>query len=102
MVYKGSNKTNDFREFKTTRVFGNEIRNNIINMRMANDEENQLSELIREFRRKTRPQNSELKKVKEDVLNSAMTLLKGREMVIKAFESGILLKSEEIKKKNRI
>ena len=31
MVYEGSNKTYDFRKFKTIRAFGNEIRNNIIN-----------------------------------------------------------------------
>ena len=42
MVYKGSNETYDFRKFKTIRVFGNKIRNNIINMSMANDEQDQL------------------------------------------------------------
>ena len=42
MVYEGSNKNYDFRGFKTIRVFGNEIRNNIINMSMANDEQDQL------------------------------------------------------------
>ena len=31
MVYKGYNKTYDFRKFRTIRVLGNEIRNNIIN-----------------------------------------------------------------------
>ena len=37
MVYEGSNKTYDFRKFKTIRVFGNAIRKNIINMSMTND-----------------------------------------------------------------
>ena len=32
------------------------------------------------------------------MLNSATTLLKGREMVFKAFESGTFLKPEELKK----
>ena len=36
-----------------------------------------------------------LEKVKEDVINSAMSLLKGREMVFKAFESGIFSKLKE-------
>ena len=36
IVYKASNETYDFRKFKTKRVFGNEIRNNIIDMSMAN------------------------------------------------------------------
>ena len=39
MVYRGSNETYDFRKFKTIRVFRIEIRNNIINMSMANDEQ---------------------------------------------------------------
>ena len=61
MVFKGSNETYDFRKFKTIRVFGNEIRN-IINMNMANDEQNHLSKHIKEFKSKTIPQSSESKK----------------------------------------
>ena len=38
MFYKGSNKTYDFRNFKTIRAFGNEIRNNIITLDIANIE----------------------------------------------------------------
>ena len=55
MVYEGSNKNNDFRRFKTILVFGNEIRNNIINMSMVNDEQDQLLRYINEFKSKTRP-----------------------------------------------
>ena len=58
MVYEVSNKTYDFRKFKAIRVFGNEIRNHIINISMANDEQNQLPKHIREFKSKTKPQNS--------------------------------------------
>ena len=36
MVYKGTNKTYDFRNFKTIRAFGNEIRNNVISLDTAN------------------------------------------------------------------
>ena len=36
MVYKRTNKTYDFRNFKTIRAFGNEIRNNIISFDTAN------------------------------------------------------------------
>ena len=49
MVYKGSNETYDFRKFKTIRAFGNEIRNNIINMSMENDEQNQLLDKTTKF-----------------------------------------------------
>ena len=39
MVYKGTNKTYDFRNFKTIRTFGNEIRNNVISLDTANIEQ---------------------------------------------------------------
>ena len=83
MGYEGSNKTYDFRKFKTIRVFGNEIRNSIINMSMANDEQNQLPKHIREFKNKTRPQSSESKQIKEDVLNSAKALLNEEQWYLK-------------------
>ena len=66
-------------------------------MSIANDEQNHLLKHVNEFKSKTRPQNSESKKIKEDVLDSARALLKGREMVFKAFASGIFLKAEESK-----
>ena len=98
MVYKASNETYDFRKFKTIRVFGNEIKNNIINMRMTNDEQDQLLRYINKLKCKTKPHNLELRKVKEDLLNSARALLQGGEMVFKGFESGIFLESEEWEK----
>ena len=64
MVYKASNETYDFRKFKTIRVFGNEIRNNIIDMNMANDEQDQLLRCINKLKSKTIPHNPESKKVK--------------------------------------
>ena len=97
MVYKASNETYDFRKFLTMHVYGNEIRNNIIDMSMTNDEQDQLLRYINKLKSKTKPHNPESKKVKKDVLNSARALLKGREMVFKAFESGIFLKPEELK-----
>ena len=41
MACKASNENYDFRKFKAIRAFGNEIRNNIFNMSMANDEQDQ-------------------------------------------------------------
>ena len=38
MVYRGTNKTYDFRNFKTIRAFGNEIRNNVMSLETANTE----------------------------------------------------------------
>ena len=83
MVYKASNETYDLRTFKTVRVFGNEIRNNIVNISMANDKQDQLLRYINKLKSKTKPHNPEPKKRKEDVLNSVRALLKGREIVLK-------------------
>ena len=95
MVYKSANKTYDFRSFKTIRTFGNKIRNNVISMTTANTEQAHLLNHIEDFIKKTKPRDPILKKLKEDVLASAFSLLKGREMVYKAFESGIFQKLEE-------
>ena len=72
MVYEGSKETYDFRKFKTIRVFGNEIRNNIISMSTASDEQNQLIRYINKLKSNTKSRrDSESEKLKEDVLNSA-------------------------------
>ena len=95
MVYKGTNETNDFRNFKTIRAFGNEIRNNIINLDTANLEQANLLSYINDFIRKTKPRNPEKRKLRSDVLDSVSSLVKGREVVLKAFQSGIFLKLKE-------
>ena len=59
MVYKATNKTYDFIKFKTKRAFGGEIKNNVINEDMANDEQNELLKYIEKFSRSTRPNNLE-------------------------------------------
>ena len=57
-------------------------------MYMANDEQNRLAKCIKKCKTKKKAQNnSNLKKVKEDLLNSTMALFKGREILFKAFES---------------
>ena len=95
MVYKATNKTYDFRKFKTIHAFGNEIGNNVINDDIANDEQNELINYIEKFSRSTKPNNPESKKLKKEVLNSALALLQGREMVFTAFKSGTFPRSEE-------
>ena len=52
MVYKGTNKTYDFRNFKTIRAFGNEIRNNVISLDTANIEQANLLSYIYDFTKK--------------------------------------------------
>ena len=97
MVYKGTNKTYDFRNFKTIRAFGNEIRNNVISLDTANIEQANLLSYISDFK-KTKPRDPEKRKLRADVLNSASSLAQGREMVLTAFKSGIFHKPEESQK----
>ena len=58
MVYKGTNKTYDFRNFKTIRAFGNEIRNNIISLDIANIEQANLLSHIYDFLKKNKTTES--------------------------------------------
>ena len=102
MVYKGTNETYDFRNFKTIRAFGNEIRNNIISLDTANLEQANLLSHINDFTRKTKPRNPEKRKLRSDVLDSVTSLVKGREVVLKAFQSGIFHKLEESQKGERV
>ena len=76
MVYKGTNETYDFRNFKTIPAFGNEIRNNIISLDTANLEQVNLLSYINEFIRKTKPRNPEKRKLRSDVLDSVSSLAK--------------------------
>ena len=95
MFYKGSNKTYDFRNFKTIRTFGNEIRNNVISLDTANIEQATLLSYVYDFSRKTRPRNTAQRQLKADIVDSVTTLIEGREMVINAFKSGIFQVSKE-------
>ena len=79
MVYKRTNKTYDFRNFKTIRAFGNEIRNNVITLDTANIE----------------PRNPAQRQLKSDIVDSVTSLIQGREMVINKFKSGIFQVSKE-------
>ena len=94
MVYKGTNKTYDFRNYKTIRAFGNEIRNNVISLDTANIEQANLLSYISDFI-KTKPRDPENRRLRSDVLNSVTGLVKGREMVLTAFKSGIFQMSKE-------
>ena len=58
MVYKGTNKTYDFRNFKTIRAFGNEIRNNVISLDTANIEQTNLLSYIIDFTKKKKTTES--------------------------------------------
>ena len=96
MVYKATNKTYDFRKFKTIRTFGSEINNNVISINTANAEQINSTMHIKDFANKTKPRNRELKELKKEVLNSALSLLEGTDIVYKAFQSETFPRPEEL------
>ena len=96
MVYKATNKNYDFRKFETIRAFGSEINNNVISMDTANAEQRNLTINIKDFVSKTEPRNRELKELTKEVLDSALSLLEGRDMAYKAFQSGIFPRRGEL------
>ena len=95
MVYKGTNKTYDFRNFETIRAFGNEIRNNVISLDTANIEQTNLLSYNYDFTKKTRPRNPAHRQLRAEVVDNVTSLVQGREMVINAFKSGIFQVSKE-------
>ena len=95
MVYKSTSRVYDFRGFKTIRTYGNDIINNVTSLKAANLEQANLMAHFHDFTKNTKPQNSEKKKLKSDVLNSVGALAKGREVVFNAFRSGIFHRLEE-------
>ena len=99
MVYKGTNKTYDFRNFKTIHAFGNEIRNNVISLDTANIEQTNLLSYIIDFTLFYIIDfillNPAQKNLRADVLDSVTSLVQGREMVINAFKSRIFQVSKE-------
>ena len=95
MVNKGTNKTYDFRNFKTIRTFGDEIRNDIISLDTANIEQTNLLSYIYDFTKKKKTRNPAQKKLRSNVLDSVTSLIQGREAVLKAFQGGIFQVSKE-------
>ena len=97
MVYKSTSRIYDFRDFKTIRTYGNDIRNNVTSLRAANLEQANLLAHFHDFMKKIKPQVPEQKKLRSDVTDSVDALVKGRELMYNAFRSGIFHKLEESK-----
>ena len=95
MVYKSTSRNDDFRGFKTIRTYGNDIRNNVISLKVTNLEQANLLAHVHDFVKNTKPQDPEQKKLKSDVLNSVHVFVKGRELMYNAFRSGIFHRLEK-------
>ena len=70
LVYRASEYTYNFRNFRTIRTFGRDIYEGKITLKEADEDQSNLLNDIRNFRDKTRPQNDKKKQEKEIVLKN--------------------------------
>ena len=91
LVYKASEYTCDFRNFRTIRTFGINIHNGEITLEEADEDQSKLVDEIEIFNNKTRPQNANKKQEKEIVLENLYRFYDAREKVLNGFNSKIFL-----------
>ena len=88
LVYRASEYTYSFQNFRTIRAFGGDIYNGEITLKEADEDQASLLNEIMNFRDKTKPQD-EKKRKKKDVLTNLYKFFEGREKVLNAFDSKI-------------
>ena len=90
LVYRASEYTYSFQNFRTIKTFGRDIYNGEITLKEADEEQSSLLNEIRNFRDKTKPQDEGKKKQKKkDVLKNLYNFFEGREKFLNAFDSKI-------------
>ena len=90
LVYKASEYTYSFQNFRTIRAFVRDIYNGEITLKEADEDQASLLNEIMNFRDKTKPKDEEKKKrKKKDVLTNLYKFFEGREKVLNAFDSKI-------------
>ena len=88
-VYRTNEYTYTFKNFLTIHTFGREIYNGKITLKQADEDQGSLLVEIISFKKKTKPQNSEKKQEKKDILNNLYARFEDRERVLDTFESKI-------------
>ena len=90
LVYRASEYTYSFQNFRTIRTFGRDIYNGEITIKEADEDQSSLLNEIKNSRDKTKPQDVEKKtQKKKDVLKNLYNFFEGREKVLNAFDSKI-------------
>ena len=97
LVYRASEYTYSFRNFRTIRTFGSDIYECKITLKEADEDQSNLLNEIRNFRDKARPQNDKKKQEEEIVVKNLYNFFEAREIILDAFHSKIfLIKSKGI------
>ena len=91
LVYRASEYTYNFRNFRTIRTLGRDIYEGKITLKEADEDQSNLLNDIRNFRDKTRPQNDKKKQEKEIVLKNLYNFFEAREILLDGFDSRTFL-----------
>ena len=89
LVYRASEYTYNFRNFRTVRTLGRDVYEGKITLKEANTDEDNLLRDIRNFNNRTRPQNDNEIQEKRIALKNLYKLFEAREMLLDGFESKI-------------
>ena len=89
LVYRASEYTYNFRNFQTIRTFGRDIYEDKITLEVADKDQSNSLNSIRDFRDKTRPQNDKKKQEKEIVPKNLYKFFEAREIFLDGFHSKI-------------
>ena len=90
LVYRTSEYTYNFRNFRTIRTFDRDIYEGKITLEDAYEDQSNLLNSIRDFRDKTRPQNDKKKQEKEIVVKGLYKYFEAREIFLDGFDSRII------------
>ena len=89
LVYRASEYTYNFKNFRTIRKFGRDIYEGKITLKETNEDQSNLLNEIKNFRDKTRLQNDKKKQEKEIVLKNLYNFSEAREILLDGFDSKI-------------
>ena len=89
LVYRTNEYTYSFKNFRSINTFGRDIYNGKITLKETDEDQSNLLVEIMNFKKKAKPQNTEKKKEKKDILKNLYSFFEGRKRVLDAFESKI-------------
>ena len=89
LVYRASEYTYSFKNFRTIRTFSRDIYEGKITLEEANEDQSNLLNEIMNFRDKTRPKNDKKKQEKKIVLENLYELFEAREIILDGFDSKV-------------
>ena len=86
LIYKASEYTYSFRNFRTIRTFGRDIYEGKITPKEVDKDQSNLLYEIMKFNNKTRPQSDKKKQEKETVYENLENFFEARERLLDGFE----------------